>query len=272
MEVKLNNVSFISADKKVLDNITIKFHYGEINAIIGPNGAGKTTICSLINTDITPSTGYIDLDNIKIDEKFDTKALKFNIGIVNEFPDDQFFFENVKKEIASILEYFDYPSDRIEKRVMDSLKMVGLDESYLTLDPLSLSSGESRKLSLAMTLAINPKILILDNPTIGMDVEDKKMLIKVLKTIKRRYNKTIVIISNDIEFIHRFVDYIFVLDKGKVVLEGDKYQVFKQEELLKQYGIKIPNIIKFKLLSNNKAKLLYRDDNSDLIKDILRNK
>lgn len=274
MEVKLNNVSFISADKKILDNINIKFHFDEVNAIIGSNGSGKTTICELLSTNLIPSSGSIDIDSIKIDNSnaYDSKAIRFNIGVINEFPDNQFFFETVKKEIASVLEYFNYPSDKIDKRVLDSLKMVGLDESYLYRDPLSLSCGEARKLSIAMTLAINPEIIILDNPTIGMDINDKKNLIKILKTIKRRYDKTIVIITHDIEFIHSFIDYIFVIHKGKVVLEGDKYQVFKQEELLKKYGIKIPEIIKFKLLSDNKAKLFYRDDINDLIKDILREK
>lgn len=272
MEVKLNNISFISANKKILDNINIRFHYDEINAIIGRNGSGKTTICKLLNTDLISSSGSIDIDSIKIDKNsvYDPKTIRFNIGVINEFPDNQFFFETIKKEISSVLEYFNYPTDKIDKRVLDSLKMVGLDESYLYRDPLSLSCGESRKLSIAMTLSINPEIIILDNPTIGMDNYDKKNLIKILKTIKRRYNKTIVVITQDIEFIHSFIDYIFVIDNGRLVLEGDKYQIFKQEELLKKYGIKIPEIIRFKLLSDSKAKLFYRDDVNDLIKDILR--
>lgn len=272
MEVRFNNVTFLEADKKVLNGIDIDFHFDEINVIMGPNGSGKTTICELLNTNLTPSDGEIDIASIKIDNKnnIDKKQIKFNIGVVSEFPDDQFFFETVKKEISSVLEYFDYPSDKINKRVLDSLKMVGLDEEYLLRDPLSLSSGEVRKVSIALTLAINPEIIILDNPTVGMDSNDKKNLIKILKMIKRRYDKTIVIVSHDIEFIHNCADYIFVVSDGKVVLKGDKYQVFKQESTLKKYKIDIPEIIKFKLLSDKKVKLRYRDDINDLIKDILR--
>lgn len=136
--------------------------------------------------------------------------------------------------------------------------MVGLSEKYLSRDPLELSSSEMRKVMLAKGLAINPKILILDEPSIGLDAEDKRELIKLLKTIKRRYNKTIIIISQDIEFIHQLVDYLFVFKDGKILIEGDKYEVFKQRELLERNGIQIPKIIQFELLVLNNKNIKFK--------------
>lgn len=277
MEIKFKNVSYIVTDKKVLDGIDLKIKKGEINAIIGPSGSGKSTIGQLLDATIFPTSGEVIIGDKKISkdiEDIDIKKLRFNVGVVSDFPEEKFFSLTVEKEIMDILKYFDYPKDKMKKRISDSLRMVKLPESYLKRDPLSLSSGEMKRLSLAATLAINPEILVLDEPTIGLDSEGKKELIKILKIIKRRYNKTIVIITQDIEFIHKFVDYVILVNSGKIIYEGDKYKVFKQDKILLKNGIVIPKIIQFELLTldSKKIKLGYRDEINDLIKDILRNK
>lgn len=276
MEVKFNNVSYVSNKKQIIDNVNIELKEGKINGFIGPNGSGKTTMIQMINGLIYPTKGNIIMENVNVTSKKNDnniKGLYLNIGTISQHIEEHFFCESVEKELTLCLEIYNYKKEKIDKHIKDAIKMVGLSEKYLSRDPLELSSSEIRKVLLAKGLAINPKILILDEPTIGLDAEDKKSLIKLLKTIKRRYNKTIIIISQDIEFIHQLVDYIFVLKDGRILIEGDKYEVFKQYELLEKNGILVPKIIQFELLVLNKKniKLGFRDEINDLIKDILRN-
>lgn len=275
MEVKFNNVEYVISDKKIIDNVNVKLKKGSINVILGPTGSGKSTMVQMLNALIYPTTGNVNVGDftIKNDEKVkNINDLRFNVGLIYQFPEEQFFCETVKKEISFGLEFFNYKKNNIDKRVKDALKLVDLSEDYLNRDPFSLSSGEMRKVAIASVLAINPEIVVLDEPTIGLDSQGKNNLIKILKTIKRRYKKTIVIVSHDVEFIHKFADYLFVLNNGHIVLEGNKYEVFKQEKILKKNGILIPKIIEFELMAiEKKVKLEYRDDVYDLLKDILRN-
>lgn len=276
MEVKFNNVSYVSNKKQIIDNFNIELKEGKINGFIGPNGSGKTTIVQMINGRIYPTKGDIMIEKFKIkSNKNDDniKNLYLNISTMGQHLEEHFFCESVQKELTLSLESYNYRKEKIDKHIKDAIKMVGLSEKYLSRDPLELSSSEMRKVMLAKGLAINPKILILDEPSIGLDAEDKRELIKLLKTIKRRYNKTIIIISQDIEFIHQLVDYLFIFKDGKILIEGDKYEVFKQRELLERNGIQIPKIIQFELLvlNNKNIKLGFREEINDLIKDILRN-
>ena len=145
--------------------------------------------------------------------------------------------------------------------------MVGLDESYLERNPMELSNGEMRKVAIASVLVFNPKVLIFDEPTIGLDSVSKDSFIKMLKRLKKKFNKTIIIVTHDMDFIHRLADYLFVLQNGKIVLEGNKYDVFKQEDIEK-YGIVRPIVMEFayQVEKQKGVKLGYRDDVNDLIK------
>lgn len=264
MEIELKNVDFtyekINYEKKeVLKNINMKFEAGKITSIIGKNGSGKTTLLELIDNIIVPTKGEIIIEDVN------------KIGFLFQFPEEQFFNQTVKKELEVILKLSDYKKD-INKRIHDVLEMVNLNEDYLNKNPFNLSSGEKRKLALASVLILNPKIILLDEPTIGLDDKDKNEMIKLIRMLKNRYNKTIIIASHDMNFIHKIADYIYVLDNKKIIMEGDKYTIFKQEEKLNKIKIKVPNLISFsnKVLKIKKIKIGYRDDINDLIKDIYR--
>ena len=278
MEVKFNNVYYVYNEKTplsklVLGDINTTFKEGTINGIIGRSGSGKTTMVELINALILPTKGNVTVGSKVISKTRKIKNinnLRYRIGLVFQFPEEQFFCKTVKEEIEFGMRYFKKTVKSIEKHVSDALLMVGLDDSYLTRNPYTLSSGEMRKVAIASILAFNPKIVILDEPTIGLDNSSKENLIKIIKLLKNRYHKTVIMVSNDTDMLHKISDHIVLLDKGKIVLEGSKYEVFKQD--IEKYGVKKPKIIEFEELvyKEKNIKIGYRDDINDLMKDVYR--
>lgn len=282
MEIKFNNVDYIYNNNtpiknQVLTDINFKFKEGLVTSIIGRSGSGKTTAAELINALLYPTNGKIEVADYVISNKGvkggkSVNDLRFNVGLIYQFPEEQFFNMTVRDEISFGMKYFKYRTKEIDKRTKDALTMVGLGEEYLNRNPFTLSNGEKRKIAIASILAFNPKVIILDEPTIGLDNASKENLIQLIRKLKLRYKRTIILISHDIEVVHKISDYVYVLDKGKVVLEGDKYTVFKQEATLKQYGLRSPKMIEFsnRVFDKKGIKIGYRDCVNDLIKDIYR--
>ncbi len=280
MEIVFSNVGYVYNDntnlkKEVLKDIDMTIKEGKISAIVGKSGSGKTTLIEMINGLIIPTKGNIKIGSFKINKKSEIKdinELRVNIGLVFETPENQFLSFTVKEELEFGMKAFNYQLDKLEERVLSSLKMVGLDESYLDKDPFTLSNGEKRKVAIASILTYNPKIIILDEPTVGLDEVSKNNLIKLFRILKNKYNKTIIIVSQDIDWLHKFVDEVFVIHNKKVVLSGNKYDVFSEEEKLKKYGINVPKIISFsnKVKDKKNIKMGYRDEINDLINDIYR--
>lgn len=280
MEIKFCNVGYIynkntDFSNGVLNGINFNFKKGKVYSIVGKSGSGKTTILELINGLIKPTSGYIDIGNFKLEENKrirNINDLRVKVGLVFQFPEEQFFCNTVKKEIEFGMSCFKYKTRSIEKRIVDALIMVGLDESYLTRDPLTLSHGEKRLVAIASVFAFNPSIIVLDEPTIGLDAPSKKNLIRLIKMLKTRYNKTIIVVSHDTDLLLKISDEVSVLEDGKIVLTGDKYEVFSNEKILKRNNIRVPDLIKFSNLVKKKRniKIGYRDEINDLIKDIYR--
>lgn len=257
MEIEFKDVYY----KDILKNINFSINLKKINTIIGPVGSGKTTILQLFCQLKAPTSGKIVMYE------------SYNVGYVNQNVEEQFFCETVEKELEQCLDLRKYSSEKKEKRILDALKMVNLDKSFLKKDPLKLSHSEMKKLSIAKALIINPSILVLDDPTSSLDYNSKKNLIKLLKMIKRRYNKTIIIATQDMEFSHLVSDKVIAINEGKIVAVGDKYTIYKNMNLLRKNRISIPKIIELEyyMYESKKIKLSFRDDVNDLVKDILRN-
>ncbi len=280
MEIKLNDVSYtydkVNYQKKeVLKDINLTFMEGKITGIVGKSGSGKTTMVELIDALLIPSSGSIEVGNFIIDQNSKNKEindLRFQVGLVFQFPEDQIFNSTVKEELEMGLKFYQYKLNQMEQRTLDALKMVGLDASYLDKNPFQLSHGEKRKIAIASILMLNPSVLILDEPTIGLDPESKRSFMKLIRMLKNRFHKTIIIVSHDTDFLLPLVDYVVVLHKKHVVMEGDKYTVFKEVKKLKQYGVQVPQMIAFsdKVLRKKGVKIGYRDEINDLMKDIYR--
>ncbi len=280
MEIKLNKVGFVYQpgtpfEKEVLKNLTLTIPQEKITAILGKCGSGKTTLIQLLNGLLKPTSGTIQVGEFLLEPNkkvANIHDLRFQVGMVFQFPEEQFFHTTVEKEIGFAVDQFQYRVQEKEKRIIESLIMVGLDASYLKRDPFTLSNGEKRKVAIASVLIFNPKVLIFDEPTVGLDEISKKSFMKVIRMLKKRYHKTIIIVTHDVDFIHRFADHIVVLHNGKVALEGTKYEVFKEEKKLKRYGVPVPKLMQFSnlVLEKKKIKIGYRDEMNDLIKDIYR--
>lgn len=280
MEIEYKNVSYIynrdtSLRKKAIDNLSIAIKDNKINGIIGQSGSGKTTMIEMLEALLIPTTGNVKVDEFNINgvnKIRNINNLRKRVGIVFQFPEEQFFNLTVKKEIEFGLLNLNYRTKEIDKRIKDSLLMVGLDESYLDRDPFTLSNGEQRKVAIASTLAYNPKLLVFDEPTIGLDDDSKNLFIKMIRNLKNKFNKTIIIVSHDLDMLNEIVDYAIVINKGKVLLEGNKYNVFTND-ILEKYNIGIPKVIEFEklVLEKKGIKLGFRDNVNDLLKDIYRN-
>ncbi|MBD9085694.1 ATP-binding cassette domain-containing protein [bacterium] len=278
MEIKMKNVDYVYKkinyqEKLVLKNINIKFDCGKINVIIGAPGSGKSTLLNLLNQELIPTKGKIIVDQYTITNNNDLKNIDRSIiGFVLQNPSDQFFNSTVREELIVTMQMNNYIPNQMNKRILDVLKMVHLEEDTLIRNPNSLSESEKRKLAIAQALICNPKILVLDEPVNSFDEKTKEEYLKLFRLLTKRYNKTIIIASNDLNFVHKIADKVFVLNQNEIVLQGDKYEVFKDTRLLKKYGLIPPYTMLFSNLVKEKKniKIGYRDEINDLIKDIYR--
>lgn len=265
MEIVLSNIDVYNFNK-----LNLCIFDSMVTAIIGDNASGKSIIGEVIATVRKPKSGKLIIDKNVLDlntQDVNYNQLRFDIGMVIQNTDVSFFERTVEEHMAYQLTIYNYKKNK--KRIIDSLKMVGLNSDFASRKIKTLSDSERFKVALATTLSINPKVIILDDPTCFLDEVNKDELFKLIKMMKLKYNKTIVILSNDTDFILRVADYIYVINDNKILIHGNKYDVLTSNKL-KNTNIYVPDIIKFQQLfeKKTKIKLNYRDNVNDLIKDI----
>ncbi len=277
MEVSFNNVTLINnlgttSEKTILNNVSFSFKENNIYGILGNSNSGKSSIPELISGLIVPTKGNVIVNTFNSGKKIrNINKLRLMVGYVYKNPYDMFICKTVKKELEFGMKHFKYKLNKIETRCKDALKMVGLDDSYLDKDPLKLNFSDAKKLALAITLIYNPKLIILDEPTIGISNMDKKELIRLLKILKNRYNKTILVLSKDTDFLYSLVDYLYVFYKGNLMCEGNT-SIFKDFNLFNNLGIKVPDIVMFTSICKSKnVNLREYKDISDLVKGVCDN-
>lgn len=278
MEIEFENVTYTlrvntPLEYKLLNDISFSIKENTITGFLGNSGNGKSTIPKLISALVKPTSGTIKVYGKVINGKKikDINKFRSSIGYVYENPDEMFVSNSVRSEIVFALDYFKYPTKSKVKRVEDALKIVGLDKSYLSLKLNKLSLNDKKKIALASVLVYNPKIIILDEPCIGLSVKEKKELIRIIRLLKNKHNKTIIILTKDTDFLYKIANYVYILDGGSIVAYGETDLLLKKE-LLDTYGLYYPSTLEFTYLANMRknANLEYYKDVSDLIKGVYR--
>lgn len=245
----------LECEKKALDNINIKIDGNKIIGLIGKSGAGKSTFVQHFNGLLKPTSGKILLDKKKV-------------GLVFQYPENQMFEMTVEEEIGFGIKNYKYESKINE--IIKVLNYVGLDASYLKRSPFDLSGGEKRKVALASILIIKPEILILDEPTVGLDLKSQKEILNNIKELKEKFNMTVIIVSHDMNVISEMAEQVIFMRNGKIVFCGDTYRVFELNDfdlelpftkrlaknLIKKDFLVPQNIIKFDDLVRYIAKML----------------
>jgi len=224
---------------EALKGVPLTIKNGEFVAIMGQNGAGKTTLVKHFNGLLKPTKGKVLIDGVET-TKVSVATLARKVGFVFQNPDHQLFSETAEEEIAFALKNFGFKENVIEKRVTWALNLLGLTQ-YRKTSPFMLSGGEKKRVALASVLAWNPKILILDEPTIGQDYQQKEKLRQFILQMKAQ-RKTIIIVTHDVEFVAECSPRVLLMREGKIVDDGEARKVLTNPEILTQASIVPPQI------------------------------
>jgi len=224
---------------EALKGVSLTIKNGEFVAIMGENGAGKTTLVKHFNGLLKPTKGTVHIDGVNT-TKVSVATLARNVGFVFQNPDRQLFSETVEEEIAFALKNFGFKEKIIKSRVTWALNLLGLTQ-YKETSPFMLSGGERKRVALASILAWNPKILMLDEPTIGQDYRQKENLLQFILQMKAQ-GKTIIIVTHDVEFVAECSPRVLLMREGRIVADGEARKVLTNPEVLTQASIVPPQI------------------------------
>ncbi|MEF2608355.1 MAG: energy-coupling factor transporter ATPase [Faecalicoccus sp.] len=264
MSIEINHLEHVynagtPFEHSALHGIDLSIPEGKVTAIIGQTGSGKSTLVQHLNGLLIPSAGTLDICGFHIQPLLkikDVKALRKEVGLVFQFPEYQLFEETIEKDIAFGPKNFGVEEEKANELVKKILPMVGLDESYLQRSPFELSGGQKRRVAIAGILVLDPKVLVLDEPTAGLDPQGAKEMMSLFMDLNRTHNKTILLVSHDMEHVMRYCDHVIVLDHGKVLQESDVHTFFEHPEWMIKVGINPPAIIRLKLMLKEKGFLI----------------
>ena len=230
-------------EKTALKNIKLKISDREFLAIAGHTGSGKSTLIQLIAGLMPPTIGNVLVDDVDLASKNKAaiRQAKLNVGIVFQYPEMQLFEETVEKDIAFGPKNLNLDEAEINRRIDESLNLVGLSKNIKNISPFSLSGGQKRKVAIAGILAMRPKYLILDEPTAGLDPRAREQMMQNIKILHEREKVTIILVSHSMDDIARFADRVIILNQGKILADGNPRDVFAKTDILKTAGLAPPS-------------------------------
>lgn len=248
MDIKFEAVSHVynlntPMEQRALYDINIDIKSNGFVAIVGHTGSGKSTLIQHMNGLLKPTSGTITIGDkvIKSDERNrGLKEVRQHVGLVFQFPEYQLFEETVEKDIMFGPMNYGVSEDEARQRAKEVIKIVGLDESILEQSPFHLSGGQMRRVAIAGILAMNPDILVLDEPTAGLDPQGQNEMMQIFNDLYQKYNKTIVLVTHDMNLVCEYAEYVIVMHRGEMKLKGTPREVFKEVETLAQCGITLP--------------------------------
>lgn len=248
MEIRIEHLNYIyglgtSYEKKALDDISLTIRSGEFIGIIGHTGSGKSTLIQHLNGLNRASSGQIFVDGRNIyEDGYPMRQLRFRVGLVFQYPEYQIFETTVLKDICFGPKNQGLSAEEAEGRARAAMRMVGLDEHYEGKSPFELSGGQKRRVAIAGILAMNPEVLVLDEPTAGLDPKGRDDILGVLKQLHRESGITVVLVSHSMEDVADYASRIIVLDKGKVLYDDIPARVFSHVEELESIGLAAPQV------------------------------
>jgi len=231
--------------RSAVEGLSLDIRRGEFLGIIGHTGSGKSTLIQHLNGLLKPSSGTIYLDGADIwAEPKKIRSVRFRVGLVFQYPEYQLFEDTVRKDIAFGPKNMGLDAAEVERRVLAALSAVGLDESVLDKSPFALSGGQKRRVAIAGVMAMEPEVLILDEPTAGLDPRGRESILQMLREYHERRGSTVVLVSHSMEEIARNAQRIIVLSSGGVCMEGTPAEVFARADELEAVGLDVPQSTK----------------------------
>ena len=228
---------------QALDNVNFSVNRGEFIGIIGHTGSGKSTLMQQLNGLLKPTSGKVLLDGKDIwsDKKL-TRQARFRVGLVFQYPEYQLFEETVYRDIAFGPKNMGLKADEIDRRVREAAQSVGLRDDQLEVSPFDLSGGQKRRVAIAGVLAMEPEVLILDEPTAGLDPAGREEILGHIEQYRRSHNATIMMVSHSMDDVARLTDRLLVMNGSHLAMDGTPAEVFQRAEELLEMGLNIPEV------------------------------
>lgn len=228
-------------ESKALDDVSFQINDGEYIGLVGHTGCGKSTLVQHLNGLIKVDEGGIYYNGRDISEKdYPLKELRGNVGLVFQYPEHQLFEEDVFSDVCFGPKNLGLPKSEVELRAYEALKHVGIKDEQFYVSPFDLSGGEKRKVAIAGVLAMQPEVLILDEPTAGLDPNGREELLNLIDELRTKRKITVIIVSHSMDDMAEHVERLIVMSKGRVLLDGPTRNVFTQRTLLEEIGLAVP--------------------------------
>ena len=231
--------------REALNEVSVAVEEGDFLGIIGHTGSGKSTFVQLLNGLLKPTEGTVLLDGEDIwKQPKDIRRVRFQVGLVFQYPEHQLFEETVYKDIAFGPKNCGLSDDEIARRVYEAAEIVGLKKELLNKSPFELSGGEKRRAAIAGVMAMQPRVLILDEPTAGLDPRGREQLLTQIRAYKEKHGTTVLLVSHSMEDVAKVADHVLVLADGKVKYYGDTAEIFRKTKELESVGLSVPAVAK----------------------------
>lgn len=245
-------------ERIALHDLNLNIQSGTFLAVIGHTGSGKSTIIQHLNALLKPTAGEIQIGErtIKANRKEkNLKAIRQQVGVVFQFPEHQLFEETVEKDIAFGPMNYGVSEEEAKQKARELIKLVGLPEDILTRSPFDLSGGQMRRVAIAGILAMNPNVLILDEPTAGLDPRGRQEIMNMIYRLHKEKGLTTILVTHSMEDAAMYADELIVMNKGTIAMKGSPRDVFGQHTQLKEYGLDVPESLRFMLKLQEKFQL-----------------
>ncbi|MGO2078957.1 MAG: energy-coupling factor transporter ATPase [Staphylococcus equorum] len=252
MTVHFNQVSYVYQNGTpfeylALENIVTSFEQGKYYAVIGQTGSGKSTLIQHFNGLLKPTNGALEVDDITITHKTKDKFLKQvrkRVGVVFQFPESQLFEDSVEREILFGPQNFNMPLNEVKERAFRLLLEFGFNRDILQQSPFQMSGGQMRKIAITSILAMDPDIVILDEPTAGLDPKSRKQIMELIKKLQVEQQKTIILVTHEMNDVAKYVDEVKIMSNGKLIDSCTPRKLFSDTNYVNQMHLDVPNIVK----------------------------